>query len=102
MTAGPRSPSSLPDRVMRAGDTLRRLARFTKETRFALGSRHYDLCHALATMPPGPTDRPVIPLLYDISLLFFPETHPRERVRAFERWQPRMLRSPAIDTISEL
>jgi hypothetical protein len=53
-------------------------------------------------MPPGPTDRPVIPLLYDISLLFFPETHPRERVRAFERWQPRMLRSPAIDTISEL
>ena len=93
--------SSLPERVMRSGDALRRLARFAKEVRFALGARHHDLCHALATMPPGPTDRPVIPLLCDISPLLFPETHPRERVRAFERWLPAMLRAPAINTISE-
>jgi TRAP-type C4-dicarboxylate transport system permease large subunit len=46
-------PMGMLEGAMRAGPLRRRLARIAKETRFALGARHYDLCHAVVTLPPG-------------------------------------------------
>jgi glycosyltransferase involved in cell wall biosynthesis len=93
-------PMGMLEGAMRAGPLRRRLARIAKETRFALGARHYDLCHAVVTLPPGLTKKPLIPLIHDISMLRFPETHPAERVRAFERWWPELMRAPVINTVS--
>jgi glycosyltransferase involved in cell wall biosynthesis len=95
------TPSNVLERVMRAGTWGRRVARFAKEMRFALGASHYDLCHAVVTIPPGPTKKPVIPLVYDVSMQRFPETHPKERVQAFERFWPEISRAPFINTISD-
>ncbi len=86
--------------VMRGGRLRRRLARLAKEVRFATGARHYDLCHAVVTLPPGRTAKPLIPLIHDVSMQRFPDTHPPERVRAFERWWPAILRCPVINTVS--
>jgi alpha-1,3-rhamnosyl/mannosyltransferase len=93
-------PGNLLEGVMRAGPLRRRLARIAKEMRFALGARHYDLCHAIVTLPPGRSTKPVIPLIHDVSIQRFPETHPLERVRAFERWWPEILRAPVVNTVS--
>lgn len=100
-TSAGMTPSNVLERVMRAGTWGRRVARFAKEMRFALGANHYDLCHAVVTIPPGPTKKPVIPLVYDVSMQRFPETHPKERVRAFERFWPEISRAPIINTISD-
>ena len=93
-------PASVLENVMRAGAWSRRLARIAKEARFAFGARHYDLCHAVVTLPPGRTSKPMIPLVYDVSMQRFPETHPPERVRAFDRFWPEIMRAPVINTIS--
>lgn len=94
------APANRIERIMRSGPLRRRVARMVKEARFALGARHYDLCHAVVTLPPGPTNKPLIPLIHDVSMQRFPETHPPERVRAFERWWPEILRAPLINTVS--
>lgn len=94
------APGHLLEGVMRGGRLRRRLARLAKEARFATGARHYDLCHAVVTLPPGSTAKPLIPLIHDVSMQRFPDTHPPERVRAFERWWPAILRCPVVNTIS--
>jgi alpha-1,3-rhamnosyl/mannosyltransferase len=93
-------PAGFLEGVMRGGKLRRRLARLAKEMRFATGARHYDLCHAVVTLPPGRTSKPLIPLIHDVSMQRFPDTHPAERVRAFERWWPTILRCPVVNTVS--
>ena len=100
-TAAAAAPANRIEMIMRSGTLRRRIARMVKEARFALGAPHYDLCHAVVTLPPGPTRKPLIPLIHDVSIQRFPETHPLERVRAFERWWPDILRAPLINTVSE-
>jgi alpha-1,3-rhamnosyl/mannosyltransferase len=91
---------NLLEAVMRSGTRRRRLARIAKEIRFELGTRNYDICHAVVTFPPGRPEKPTIPLIHDLSFLRFPETHPVERLRAFERWLPTIMRMPVINTLS--
>jgi len=86
--------------VVRGGPIRRRIARMAKEARFAAGAQHYDLCHCVVTLPPGRTSKPIIPLIHDVSIQRFPETHPAERVRAFNRWLPEILKCPVINTVS--
>lgn len=86
--------------VVRGGTIRRRIARMAKEARFAAGAQHYDLCHCVVTLPPGRTAKPMIPLIHDVSIQRFPETHPAERVRAFNRWLPEILKCPVINTVS--
>lgn len=97
-------PALFPGRwiegAMRAGPIRRRIARMAKEVRFAAGAQHYDLCHCVVTLPPGRTAKPMIPLIHDVSIHRFPETHPAERVRAFNRWLPEILKCPVINTVS--
>ena len=97
---GALSSSRVLEGVMRGGRLRRRLARLAKEARFVVGARHYDLCHAVVTLPPGRTTKPLIPLIHDVSMQRFPDTHPPDRVRAFERWWPAILRCPVVNTVS--
>jgi len=97
---GALTPARVLEGVMRGGRLRRQLARMAKEVRFAAGARHYDLCHAVVTLPPGRTAKPLIPLIHDVSMQRFPDTHPPERVRAFERWWPAILRCPVVNTVS--
>jgi alpha-1,3-rhamnosyl/mannosyltransferase len=89
------------EQFMRAGLFRRQVGRYAKEIRFSAGSSNYDLCHAVSTLPPGRTTKPLIPLIHDISVHRFPETHPLDRVRAFARWWPDVLACPIINTVSE-
>ncbi|MFY8101489.1 MAG: glycosyltransferase family 4 protein [Allorhizobium sp.] len=95
-----RSVPSFFEAAMRAGSLGRWALRRAKEARFALARDRYDLCHAVVTLPPGPTSKPLIPLIHDISMHRFPEVHPAERLRAFDRWWPKILQSPVINTVS--
>lgn len=67
---------------------------------FLAAQRRLDLFHCLMTLPPGPAWRPTLPLLYDLSPLRHPETHPAARVRAFEAALPRIAAAPVVNTIS--
>lgn len=76
------------------------LARAARAAGFVVAQRRLDLFHCLMTLPPGPAWRPTLPLLYDLSPLRHPETHPAARVRAFEAGLPRIAAAPLINTIS--
>jgi glycosyltransferase involved in cell wall biosynthesis len=77
------------------------LARAGRAAGFLASQARLDLFHCLMTLPPGPAWRPVLPLLYDLSPVRHPATHPAERVRAFAKALPRIARAPLINTISE-
>ena len=86
---------------MQRFDAPRHLARNLKLRRFKVLSGGYDLFHAVNFVPPGPIAKPVLPLIYDLSHLRFPGTHPRERVEWLEQRLPSVLDQPFIQTISE-
>lgn len=98
--AAPRAPRAMLG-LLRGGGARRKLLRFVKERAFEWRADHFDLFHATVTLPPGRTRKPLIPLVYDLSLMRHPETHPRERVAAFTRWLPAIREAPVINTISE-
>ena len=84
-----------------AGAALLPLARAARAAAFALGHWRVELFHCLTVLPPGPAYRPMLPLIYDLSPIRHPETHPAARVRAFEAALPRLAAAPLINTISE-
>lgn len=88
------------ERAMRASSLHRRLLRHVKDLNFRQGEDRLDLFHAVVTLQPGRTGKPVIPLVHNVSILRFPETHPLERVRAFERGLPQITQAPVINTVS--
>jgi glycosyltransferase involved in cell wall biosynthesis len=98
--AAPAAASPAMLALMRGGGARRRLLRFVKERAFEWRADQCDLFHATVTLPPGRTRTPLIPLVYDLSLMRHPETHPRERVAAFTRWLPAIREAPVINTIS--
>lgn len=85
---------------VRGGLRRRLLARFVKEQLFAMGQSSFDLFHATVTVPPGKTDKTVIALIHDVSILRYPHTHPTERVRVFERWLATLSEARAVNTVS--
>ena len=63
--------------------------------------RRFKLFHAFNYCPPGPTKIPVIPIVYDLSVLRYPETHPAARVRGMEQLARYIAAAPIVHTISE-
>jgi glycosyltransferase involved in cell wall biosynthesis len=88
------------DGFVRGGSIRRLVARRTKEALFTLGQSQFDVFHAIVTLPPGRTHKPLIPLVHDVSILRFPETHPKERLRTFDRWLPALAKASVINTVS--
>lgn len=60
-----------------------------------------DLFHAFKYLPPVDLAVPVLPVVYDLSFVRFPETHPRQRLKELERLPDVVSRAPFVQTISE-
>jgi glycosyltransferase involved in cell wall biosynthesis len=88
-------------RAAKAIGPLMPVARAARAASFVAAQRRFDLFHCLTTLPPGPAWRPILPLLYDLSTLRHPDTHPAARVRAFDRALPQIAAAPLLNTISE-
>jgi alpha-1,3-rhamnosyl/mannosyltransferase len=101
--ARPAAGEGLLAAALRAALALRPLmplARAARAAAFTAAQRRLDLFHCLTTLAPGPAWRPTLPLVYDLSPLRHPQTHPAARVRAFERAAPRLAAAPLVNTIS--
>jgi alpha-1,3-rhamnosyl/mannosyltransferase len=64
-------------------------------------SQSLDLFHALSFLPPADPGVPTLPVIYDLSFVRYPETHPRERLTWLERLPKVIADAPLVQTISE-
>jgi len=64
-------------------------------------SRSLTAFHAFAYLAPGRIDAPVIPVVYDVSFVRFPELHPADRLRRLEGLERQLRSAPAVHTISQ-
>lgn len=60
-----------------------------------------DLFHAFRFVPPTRIDIPILPVVYDLSFVRYPEAHPRQRVRELSRLGEVIQRAPFVQTISQ-
>jgi alpha-1,3-rhamnosyl/mannosyltransferase len=60
----------------------------------------YDIFHATNFFPPVPLGDAVVPVIHDLSVMRYPDYHPRERVVWFERHIGSVLTSPRVLTVS--
>lgn len=61
----------------------------------------FRLFHAFNYCPPGPAEIPIIPVVYDLSVFRYPETHPAARVRGMDQLARYIAAAPMVHTISE-
>jgi glycosyltransferase involved in cell wall biosynthesis len=59
------------------------------------------LFHAFKYIPMWELDVPVLPVVYDLSFIRYPETHPKDRLQSLELLPDVIGRSPIIQTISQ-
>ncbi len=81
----------------------RTLYRAMHRLAFARTVRHQslDLFHALNFIPPADPGVVTLPIVYDLSFVRFPETHPKERLDWLARLPAVIAKAPLIQTISE-
>ena len=60
-----------------------------------------DLFHALSFLPPADPGVPSVPVVYDLSFVRYPATHPKARLKALERLPSFIAKAPLVQTISE-
>jgi glycosyltransferase involved in cell wall biosynthesis len=80
---------------------VRRGVRGLQEYNFHKAKKDFDLFHAANYVPPGSFDKPVLPIIYDLSHVRFPQAHPRERVDWLEKQLKLLVDVPYVQTISE-
>ncbi|MGE3160244.1 MAG: glycosyltransferase family 4 protein [Xanthobacteraceae bacterium] len=64
-------------------------------------SSSWSLFHSFLYVPPGPLKVPVIPVVYDVSFVRFPEMHPARRLRALAGLGRLLENAPVVHTISQ-
>lgn len=64
-------------------------------------TRQLSLFHAFNYLPLAKTAAPMLPVVYDLSFIRFPETHPLERLRWLSGLDKVLAEAPMIQTISE-
>ena len=80
---------------------IRKGLRALRAARFHSAEKNFDLFHAANFVPPGVAHKPVLPVIYDLSHIRYPQTHPKERVEWLET-QLRLLADVAfVQTISQ-
>jgi glycosyltransferase involved in cell wall biosynthesis len=67
----------------------------------SVGTKNLTLYHAFSYRPPGRLRVPVIPVVYDLSTVRHPETHPRARLKWMEPLEKLCWEAPLIHTISK-
>ena len=97
-----RTGSGLVQRAARIG-AFRNVYRQASRLAFAatVGRQELDLVHALNFIPPSDPGIPILPIVYDLSFLRYPDAHPAERLRWLEPLGKIVQRSPVVQTISE-
>lgn len=99
---GKRITASLALRLQRlqlARKVYRTLHQFSFER--TVERQALDLFHALRFLPPADPGVVTLPVVYDLSFVRFPETHPRERLKWLDRLPAVVARAPLVQTISE-
>jgi glycosyltransferase involved in cell wall biosynthesis len=67
----------------------------------SVAQRKIDLVHAVNYVPSVKLRKPVLPIIYDLSYIRFPATHPPERIRWLEEGLKGVASAAAVQTISE-
>ena len=80
---------------------LRKGLRALRAARFHSAEKNFDLFHAANFVPPGVAHKPVLPVIYDLSHIRYPQTHPKERVEWVETQLKLLADVPFVQTISE-
>jgi glycosyltransferase involved in cell wall biosynthesis len=61
----------------------------------------FDIFHAFNFLPFADPGVVTLPVIYDLSFVRFPDTHPQERLRRLEKLPELLGRTPLVQTISE-
>lgn len=92
---------SLPDPLVFALRCVHWLI-YEHRLRQIMRTGHFELYHATGFVPAALSSTPQVFSLYDLSLIWYPHTHPRERVWFFRFWKHRRLsRATHILTLSD-
>lgn len=92
---------SLPDPLVFALRCVHWLI-YEHRLRQIIKAGHFDLYHATSFVPAALSNTPQVFSLYDLSLIRYPQTHPRERVWFFRFWKRRRMSCAShILTLSE-
>lgn len=83
--------------------TARRLYREFQAIRFQRLPQNVslDVFHAFRFVPFAELDVPVLPVVYDLSFVRYPDVHPKDRLRQLEKLPKVLERAGLVQTISE-
>jgi alpha-1,3-rhamnosyl/mannosyltransferase len=98
------APASTSRKIWQAVRTfgaIQRCASAARRVSFELGLRRLSLFHAFNYRPPGRIDIPVVPVVYDLSFIRYPDAHPAARLRAMEPLAREIVAAPMVHTISK-
>jgi glycosyltransferase involved in cell wall biosynthesis len=87
--------------LLRQTYPIRKAVRILQASCFRSAEKKFDLFHAVNYVAPARLHKPVLPVIYDLSFIQFPEAHPKERVDWLERELKRLADVPIVQTISE-
>ncbi len=80
---------------------VRKAARALQAGFFRLAEPRFDIFHAANYVPPAVTHKAVLPVIYDLSHLRFPQAHPRERIEWLELRIKSIAAAPYVQTVSQ-
>jgi len=87
--------------VLRQMAAARKAVHALQAARFHSAEKNFDLFHAVNYVPPGVPHKPVLPIIYDLSHMRYPQTHPKERVEWLEQQLKLLAGVPFVQTISQ-
>ncbi len=87
--------------ALRENYAVRKAARALHAGFFRLAEPRFDIFHAANYLPPGVPHKPVLPIIYDLSHLRFPQAHPTERIEWLEKRLTSLAAAPYVQTISQ-
>ena len=87
--------------LRRMPPVLRKGLRALRAARFHSAEKSFDIFHAANYVPPGVPHKPVLPVIYDLSYLRFPQAHPTERIQWLETQLKSLSAVPYVQTISQ-
>lgn len=88
-------------RLARKSQSLRRFNQRLRDIRHSIAVRDLDIYHATNFLPLRPVDKPMLPLIHDVSHLRHPQWHPKERVEFLTGRSREFLEAPLINTVSQ-
>ena len=86
---------------LRQMSPARKAVRALQAARFHSEEKNFDVFHAVNYVPPGTFHKSVLPIIYDLSHMRFPQTHPKERIEWLEQQLTLLADVPFVQTISE-